>query len=106
MHDPDPDAQRFRDYAEGSSNDSPLDLSGREGAPRTYYMPRHTKATTVYCPFCGTIDSGEICMDTDSRAKFYWIQCSKCEACGPTDYDPQTAEDLWNRRRTEGEDER
>lgn len=31
----DPDGQRFRDYAEGNTNESPLDLSGREGAPRT-----------------------------------------------------------------------
>ena len=88
------------------ANEPPVDLSGREGAPRTYYMPRHTKAPVVYCPFCGTIDSGEICMDTDSHAKFYWIQCRKCEACGPTDYDPQKAEEMWNTRRTEGEDDR
>lgn len=93
------------DYKFAQADESPLDLSGREGAPRTYYMPRHTKAETVYCPFCGSIDSGEICMDTDSKAKFYWVQCRKCEACGPTDYDALEAEGLWDKRSMEGENE-
>jgi hypothetical protein len=31
----DPDEFRFRQYAEGHASDSPVDLSGREGAPRT-----------------------------------------------------------------------
>lgn len=98
MSEIDPDAQRFRDYAEGFTNASPVDLSGREGAPRTYYMPRHTKAATAHCPFCGSIDSGDLCKDTDSKAEFYWVQCSKCEACGPTDYDAGKAEELWSDR--------
>src|SRR5688572_6894971 len=29
----DPDEWRFRQYAEGNTNESPVDLSGREGAP-------------------------------------------------------------------------
>lgn len=37
MSDPDPDAWRFREYAEGHSNDSPVDFTLRDGAPR-----RHT----------------------------------------------------------------
>jgi hypothetical protein len=32
----DPDYFRFRDYAEGFTNDSPVDLSGREGTPRIW----------------------------------------------------------------------
>lgn len=56
MTDHDPDAQRFRDYAEGHSNDSPVDLSGREGAPR--------------CQYCGrAIDEDEGCTDPDCIAE-------------------------------------
>lgn len=45
MFDYDPDAQRFRDYAEGHSNDSPVDLSGREGAPRESDDERRERQT-------------------------------------------------------------
>jgi len=52
MFDYDPDAQRFRDYAEGHTNDSPVDLSGREGAPR--------------CSSChAAIDEDKGCLDCD-----------------------------------------
>lgn len=56
MSEIDPDAQRFRDYAEGHSNDSPVDLSGHEGAPR--------------CSECGrAIDEDEGCLDPDCIAE-------------------------------------
>lgn len=57
MVDHDPDAQRFRDYVEGHVNDSPVDLSGREGAPR--------------CSECGSVnlDEDENCLDVDCIAE-------------------------------------
>lgn len=52
----DPDAWRFREYAEGHTNDSPVDLSGREGVPR--------------CSDCRrAIDEDEGCLDPDCIAE-------------------------------------
>ena len=55
--DHDPDAWRFREYAEGHSNDSPVDLSGREGyEPPCCILCREQTATTglngQYCEDC------------------------------------------------------
>lgn len=56
MSNHDPDAQRFRDYAEGHSNDSPVGLcQALESAPR--------------CGECGrAIDEDEGCQDVDCLA--------------------------------------
>lgn len=57
MSDHDPDHFRFQQYAEGHTNDSPVDLSGREGAPR--------------CPNChAAIDEDQGCTDGDCLAEF------------------------------------
>jgi hypothetical protein len=52
----DPDEWRFRQYAEGHTDDSPVDLSGREGAPRCEYCHR-------------PIDEDEGCIDPDCIAE-------------------------------------
>jgi hypothetical protein len=56
MFDHDPDAQRFRDYAEGHTNDSPVESDWRSAAPR--------------CSNCGAgIDEDEGCKDADCIAE-------------------------------------
>lgn len=54
--DHDPDAQRFRSYADGFTNDSPVESDWRSAAPR--------------CPECRRpIDEDEGCLDTDCLAE-------------------------------------
>lgn len=62
--------------------------------------PKRTDRPAANCPFCGGVDTGDMCSDKDSKAVFHWVQCSNCEACGPTDYDADNAVKLWDRRLT------
>ena len=60
-------------------------------------LPKRTAKPTTDCPFCDEYDAGDLASDTDNKATFYWVQCFKCEACGPTSYDPDQAVRLWSR---------
>lgn len=66
--------------------------------PLGIQLPKRTAKPVGDCPFCRTEDAGDLASDVDSKAKFYWIQCFKCEACGPTSYDAEEAVRLWDRR--------
>lgn len=90
----DPDAQRFRDYAEGRSNDSPVDLSGREGAPRIRT-----------CDDCGVEflgDDGHVCEPANEPQPAtvedkgdYASDTPFCGSCGRNLNQPKTTDCRW-----------
>ncbi len=56
----------------------------------------------IPCPFCGSSEylAGNFhpkvkgCNDNHR----YYIRCGKCGTCGPTDFDPDKVDELWNQR--------
>ena len=79
----------------------------------SYYVPPHLEIThwcyikeprekMLPCPFCGSLDLFE--MQSICGNDWFWMECGKCEACGPLIKDSNDSHDIdstiriWNKR--------
>lgn len=91
----DPDEWRFREYAEGHTDESPVDLSGREGVPREPEDGDDAKSGSsgpqspviVACINCGARFENDPSLEPPDL----------CDDCAARESEPQTETDILGR---------